>query len=554
MTHLLATWSVAFLLGGMTLFSLVVAPLVFLRLPTEQAGRFIRALFPWYYLYVLVTAGLATLWLSLTPGREALAWTLLLIFVSAIYARQGLMPEINRLRDAAEAGDAMAGATFRNRHTRSVWLNGAQWLVALTAAGLLAGGPPERPAPTEIAAGRLLPAEDCQGFSGWLNAAGRVTHLGSLIDAHRRQRVWLLGERHDDPAHHAWQLQVLSALHARAPGLAIGMEMFPREAQPALDAWVAGHIDWPTLLATSDWDAVWGFPAELYRPVLEFARRNRVPIVALNLHPDLIRQVSTGGFKALPSDLRAALGKPAQAPRVYRTQLAAVHAYHPGGLSTHEPRQAVPEADAADPAMAAGDDSGATAPAADAGVGSLQRFIEVQLTWDRAMAAAIHATLAAPDGPTHVVTLVGGGHVGRDRGIPLQLADLGLTDTVSLLPAAPSAACPGPEGAELAVDARFILPPVAEQTPTPAGRPRLGVALGTDTRGARILAVEPGSLAEREGLAVGDIILELAGHPCESPEQVVAAVRGQPPGTWLPITIQRGEERREQVLRFPNRP
>jgi hypothetical protein len=33
-----------------------MAPLVFTKLPADQAGRFIRAVFPFYYLYVLATA------------------------------------------------------------------------------------------------------------------------------------------------------------------------------------------------------------------------------------------------------------------------------------------------------------------------------------------------------------------------------------------------------------------------------------------------------------------------------------------------------------------
>jgi len=548
MTHLLATWSTALLLGGMTFFTLVVAPLVFLRLPAEQAGRFIRALFPWYYLYVLVTAGLATLWLSLSPGREILAWVLLLLFVSVIYARQWLLPGINRLRDAADAGDAVAASAFQRRHRYSVQLNGVQWLLALVATGLLAAGPPAGRGVMSAGA-PLAAAADCEGFSGWMDGRGRATHLGALVDAHADQRVWLLGERHDDPAHHAWQLQVLSALHARAPGLAIGMEMFPRAAQPALDAWVAGNIDWPTLLITSHWDRVWGFPAELYRPVLEFARLNRIPIVALNLHPDEVQKVSAGGFRALPEALRKTIGKPARAPGAYRAQLEKIFAVHHGLRADRDAQAEAATAPAPLPVPA-------TPTPGDADAGGLDRFIEVQLTWHRAMAAAIHATLASPGGPTHVVALVGGGHVGHDRGIPLQLADLGHTDAVSLLPVAPSTACADPATADPPVDARFVLPSAlakAEGSGLPP-RPRLGVALGPELRGVRVLAVEPGSLAEREGLLAGDVILDIAGRPSDTPEQVVQAVRAQPPGTWLPITLLRGEERRDQVIRFPSDP
>jgi S1-C subfamily serine protease len=65
------------------------------------------------------------------------------------------------------------------------------------------------------------------------------------------------------------------------------------------------------------------------------------------------------------------------------------------------------------------------------------------------------------------------------------------------------------------------------------------------------LSVEPGSLAEREGLRAGDVITELAGRRCESPAQVIEAVRRQPAGTWLPITLEREGEQHALVIHFP---
>ena len=48
---------VSTLFSGMTLYSFVFAPIFFSALPTEDAGRCIRAAFPWYYLSVIATAG-----------------------------------------------------------------------------------------------------------------------------------------------------------------------------------------------------------------------------------------------------------------------------------------------------------------------------------------------------------------------------------------------------------------------------------------------------------------------------------------------------------------
>jgi len=108
-------------------FAAVVAPLVFTRLPPEHAGRFIRALFPFYYLYVLITSAV---------GAVALAWSdpaaaALLAGVAAVtlWLRQSLMGRINTLSDKARGGDHQAKAKFDRAHRLSVIVNMAQLLV-----------------------------------------------------------------------------------------------------------------------------------------------------------------------------------------------------------------------------------------------------------------------------------------------------------------------------------------------------------------------------------------------------------------------------------------
>jgi len=72
---------------------------------------------------------------------------------------------------------------------------------------------------------------------------------------------------------------------------------------------------------------------------------------------------------------------------------------------------------------------------------------------------------------------------------------------------------------------------------------RLGVEIGEVTReveeaigvrgpGALVLSVEPGSPAERAGLAPGLVIVEIAGHPVRSAKEaaeLIRAARARPP-------------------------
>lgn len=122
--YVLAMTATALALGGMLFFTAVMAPLVFTQLPVETAGPFIRKVFPWYYLYVIITSGIAApAWL---PENLPAAAIMGVVCVLGVYGRQRLMPQINRLRDTSQAGDTDAGKRFDRRHRLSVIINAGQ--------------------------------------------------------------------------------------------------------------------------------------------------------------------------------------------------------------------------------------------------------------------------------------------------------------------------------------------------------------------------------------------------------------------------------------------
>lgn len=130
----------AAMFGGMLIFSLLFAPLVFTKLAPETAGRFIRAVFPWYYAWVLLFSALAAgaLWL-LGAGTAQVALAAA-IAAGAVVSRWPLMSHINALRDRQLAGDAAAGRSFDRMHRLSVVINLAQLVAAAALVGLLAAG------------------------------------------------------------------------------------------------------------------------------------------------------------------------------------------------------------------------------------------------------------------------------------------------------------------------------------------------------------------------------------------------------------------------------
>ncbi|MDD2877052.1 MAG: DUF4149 domain-containing protein [Acidiphilium sp.] len=126
---MLAVMGLSALFGGMLFFGAIVTPLVFGKLPPDVAGPFIRAAFPRYYLFMVITSVIAALGLLLRGS----IWYALgsgLIAAVTLWLWLKWLPHLNAVRDA---GDKLA---FGRGHRLSVWLNGAEFLVVIL---LLAG-------------------------------------------------------------------------------------------------------------------------------------------------------------------------------------------------------------------------------------------------------------------------------------------------------------------------------------------------------------------------------------------------------------------------------
>ena len=87
----------ALLFGRMPLYSFGFATFLFTVLPAETAGLALRRAFPLFYLFVIVTAVLASAFLW---PHDPLAGALMaLVAMTAVPARQTLMPAINGATD-----------------------------------------------------------------------------------------------------------------------------------------------------------------------------------------------------------------------------------------------------------------------------------------------------------------------------------------------------------------------------------------------------------------------------------------------------------------------
>jgi uncharacterized iron-regulated protein len=149
----------------------------------------------------------------------------------------------------------------------------------------------------------LMSASGC--WAGQDNANHRMYDLNqkkellmsqALADL-KENRIVLVGEHHSNRQHHMAQLAVIRALKEAGLRVAIGLEMFRNESQPALDQWVSGEID-AKRFEKIYYDN-WNFPWQAYRKIFEYARNQQIPMIGLNVPREITRQVSRNGFKSL---------------------------------------------------------------------------------------------------------------------------------------------------------------------------------------------------------------------------------------------------------------
>lgn len=131
--------------------------------------------------------------------------------------------------------------------------------------------------------------------------------LSQVVSELKKSRIVLVGEQHSNVAHHRAQLAVIHALKEAGVEVAIGLEMFRHESQPALDRWVAGEINGQRFQKI--YYDNWNFPWQAYGMIFEYARTHKIPMIGLNVPREITRTVSRNGFKSLSPEQKGQLAE-----------------------------------------------------------------------------------------------------------------------------------------------------------------------------------------------------------------------------------------------------
>ena len=121
----LSIYLTSIILGIMLFFSFVVAPVVFTTLDEENARKFIRKIFPYYYNVNLGISLLVLLILLFTSNFEIKFYLILVVAILFAISNYLLMPMINKFRDENQ------DKKFKYSHLISVIFNFIQIFILI---------------------------------------------------------------------------------------------------------------------------------------------------------------------------------------------------------------------------------------------------------------------------------------------------------------------------------------------------------------------------------------------------------------------------------------
>ncbi len=315
----------------------------------------------------------------------------------------------------------------------------------------------------------------------------QVQALNTILPQLKTAKILYIGEQHDQFAHHINQLTIIRFLHEVGIKVAIGMEMFQQPYQQALDDYLAGKRSEAEFLKESQYFEKWRYDYNLYKPLIDYAKQQGIPLIALNIEGNISRQVGRDGIGQLDDSARAQLPSALDFNNYrYQADLQDIFALHQNANRNPDAAQ------------------GTTA------APRFEHFLQAQVLWDDSMAQTAHNFLQK--NPQHtLVVLAGNGHIRNGYGIPQRLHQRNGLDYVTLL----QDEMPTPGIADYVL---YPPPLVGEEAP------RLGVFIDDQDRRLRVQEIEPQGVAQAAQVQKNDILVRLDAHEIQNLADLKAAL------------------------------
>jgi len=130
------------------------------------------------------------------------------------------------------------------------------------------------------------------------DSEGKEVKYEKMMKELEKAEVVFFGEQHNDPISHWMELQVMKSLYEKDNQLTLAMEMFEADDQLVMNEYLSGVIEERHLLSEAK---MWDNYKTDYKPLVEFAKDKKLPVVASNIPRRYANLVYRKGVQALDS-------------------------------------------------------------------------------------------------------------------------------------------------------------------------------------------------------------------------------------------------------------
>ncbi|MEE8435373.1 MAG: ChaN family lipoprotein [bacterium] len=337
---------------------------------------------------------------------------------------------------------------------------------------------------------------------------GRPLDEGTLGARLAESRLIFLGEAHDEPRSHRFQMRALRSLIAAGKKVTVALEMFSPAADEALRAWSEGRLSELEFLEASGWYDTWGFPWVYYKDLFALFREQRLTLHGINATREQRRAARRGD---LAPELKAELSALDLTLEPHRQYLFDVlnEVGHGNGLTRNS--------------------------------AEFQSYHRVQVLWDQVMgirAARLAARIGA--GET-VVVLIGSGHLGYKIGANLRAARAqpGLRQLTFVDRVVDRADVDGQGYVPLAIGLADLARVYVSDPDKPAVPSLGGLKLEKDPAGVRVAGLKLFGPSPLAVFREGDVIVSLNGTRPGSAVALRLAYEALPPEGAAEVMVRR---------------
>ncbi|MDH4262146.1 MAG: ChaN family lipoprotein [Spirochaetia bacterium] len=315
-----------------------------------------------------------------------------------------------------------------------------------------------------------------------------------LADKLTQTSFIFIGENHTEYSNHIKQLEIIKALYQKNKNISIGMEMFSSSYNKIISEYISKKITEAELLKFSNYFLEWGYDYQYYKDILDFARKNNIDVIGLNIKNDIIRKIGRHSFQDITQEELKEIPDQIDFSNVtYKNSLSQIFTQHPG----YENK--LPD-----------------------------NFYLSQLIRDEYMAQSASQYIKANPQKT-MILLVGNGHVEFGFGIPKRLQRItGKSNQIIVLDLAFK-----PGAADYFVYTQHVKMKTS---------PRLKVMISSTNEKVTVIGFSSKEIKDKHVLKEKDEILSLNNVPVHSIADIRLFLYDKKPGDIIEISLVRGKQ------------